>query len=276
MVEQPLVSIIVPVYNGEKTIERCLRSIQNQSYSNIEIIVINDGSTDHTQKVIDKYAASDSRFFVIEKPNSGVSDSRNMGIQAASGAFFQFVDGDDWIVKQATEEFVKTALTFGCEMVVSDYYRVNGRRISTKGHINAGPVITKMKYAEFMMEAPANFYYGVLWNKFFKADIIRKFQLLCSPELDWCEDFRFNLEYLLYVGKVGVITRPLYYYVKTKGSLVDTQINFQTTVQTKRILFDHYKELYQAIDLYENNKLRIKRFYFSFAHDKTRKIKFVS
>lgn len=276
MVEQPLVSIIVPVYNGEKTIERCLRSIQNQSYSNIEIIVINDGSTDHTQKVIDKYAASDPRFHVIRKPNSGVSDSRNMGIQAASGAFFQFVDGDDWIVKQATEEFVKTALTFGCEMVVSDYYRVNGRRISTKGHINAGPVITKMKYAEFMMEAPANFYYGVLWNKFFKADIIRKFQLLCSPELDWCEDFRFNLEYLLYVGKVGVITRPLYYYVKTKGSLVDTQINFQTTVQTKRILFDHYKELYRAIDLYENNKLRIKRFYFSFAHDKTRKIKFVS
>ena len=272
---KPLVSIIVPVYNREKTIERCLRSIQNQSYSNIEIIVVNDGSTDHTQKIIDKYADADARFFVIEKPNSGVSDSRNMGMQAASGEYFQFVDGDDWIVKQATEEFVKTALTFGCEMVISDYYRVHGRRISTKGHINAGPVITKMKYAEFMMEAPANFYYGVLWNKFFKADIIRKFQLLCSPELDWCEDFRFNLEYLLYVGKVGVITRPLYYYVKTKGSLVDTQINFQTTLQTKRILFDHYKELYQTIDLYEENKLRIKKFYFSFAHDKTREIKTV-
>lgn len=271
--EQPLVSVIVPVYNGEKTIERCLRSIQNQTYSNIEIIVVNDGSTDHTQKVIDKYAASDSRFHAIKKLNSGVSDSRNMGIKAAKGEYLQFVDGDDWIVKQATEEFVKTALTFGCEMVISDYYRVRGRKVIAKGHINAGPVITKMKYAEFMMEAPANFYYGVLWNKFFKADIIRKFNLSCSPELDWCEDFRFNLEYLLYVGKVGIITKPLYYYVKTKGSLVDTRINFQVTVRTKRILFDHYKELYKAMDIYETNKLRIGMFYFAFAHDKRKKVR---
>lgn len=273
--KQPLVSIIVPVYNGEKTIERCLRSIQNQSYSNIEIIVVNDGSTDHTQRIIDKYVAADSRFHAITKQNSGVSNSRNTGMQAASGEYFQFVDGDDWLIKQATEEFVKTALTFGCEMVVSDYYRVNGRRISTKGHIDAGPVITKMKYAEFMMKAPANFYYGVLWNKFFRADIIKKFQLSCSPELDWCEDFQFNLEYLLYVGKVGVVARPLYYYVKTRGSLVDTQVNFQATVRTKRILFDYYKELYRTIDIYEENKIRINKFYFSFAHDKTRKIKYV-
>ena len=270
---QPLVSIIVPVYNGEKTIERCLRSIQNQSYSNIEIIVINDGSTDHTQKVIEKYAASDSRFHYIEKPNSGVSDSRNVGMKAAKGDYVQFVDGDDWLVKQATEEFVKMALTFDCDMVITDYYRVRGRKISAKGHIESGPVITRMKYAEYMMEAPANFYYGVLWNKFFKADIIRRFELSCSTELNWCEDFRFNLEYLQYVGKVGVITKPLYYYVKTKGSLVDTQINFQVTIRTKRILFDYYKELYKAVDLYEENKLRIQMFYLAFAHDKSKKIK---
>lgn len=271
--DQPLVSIIVPVYNGEKTIERCLRSIQNQSYSNIEIIVVNDGSTDHTKRVIEKYAAADSRFRYIEKPNSGVSDSRNAGMKEARGEYFQFVDGDDWLVKQATEEFVKMAVAFECDMVISDYYRVRGRKIFTKGQIDAGPVITRMKYAECMMGAPANFYYGVLWNKFFKADIIRRFGLFCSPELDWCEDFRFNLEYLQYVGKVGVITRPLYYYVKTKGSLVDTQINFQVTMKTKKILFDYYKELYKAIDLYEENKLRIQMFYLSFAHDKNKKTK---
>lgn len=124
-----------------------------------------------------------------------------------------------------------------------------------------------------MMEAPANFYYGVLWNKLFKADIVRRFALSCPPELDWCEDFMFNLEYLEYVGKVGVITKPLYYYVKTKGSLVDTRINFQKTVQTKRLLFSYYKELYQNIDLYEDNKMRIRMFYLSFAHDKIKKIK---
>ena len=272
---QPLVSIIVPVYNGEKTIERCLRSIQNQSYSNIEVLVVNDGSSDHTDRIIKKYAQRDSRFRYIEKENTGVSDSRNVAMAEAKGDYFQFVDGDDWLVKQATEEFVNTALTYGCDMVISDFYRVCGRRIYTKGHIDAGPVITRMKYAEYMMEAPANFYYGVLWNKFFRADIIRTFALKCSTQLDWCEDFQFNLEYLQYVGKVGVIRKPLYYYVKTKGSLVDTQVNFQQSIRTKRILFDYYRDLYKAIDLYEENKLRIQMFYLSFAHDKTNNVKWI-
>ena len=270
----PMVSIIVPVYNGEKSIERCLRSIQNQSYTNIEVIVFNDGSTDHTEKVIKKYVEEDARFHYIKKDNTGVSDSRNIGMASAKGEYFQFVDGDDWLVKRATEEFVRTAQLYDCDMVISDFYRVCGRKIMVKGHIDMGPVITRTKFAEYMMKAPANFYYGVLWNKFFKADIIRKFSLVCDTDLDWCEDFRFNLEYLQYVGNVGVIDRPLYYYVKTKGSLVDTQAgSLQLTIKTKRKLFDYYKELYQALDLYEENKLKIQMFYLSFAHDKSKKTK---
>ena len=75
------------------------------------------------------------------------------------------------------------------------------------------------------------------------------------------------------MGKVGVVTKPLYYYVKTKGSLVDTQITFQQTIRTKRILFDYYKDLYKSIDLYNENRMRIQMFYLSFAHDKIKKIK---
>lgn len=270
---EPLVSIIVPVYNGERSIERCLRSIQNQSYKNIEVLVVDDGSADHSERIIRKYADRDNRFRYIRKENSGVSHSRNVAMAAAKGEYFQFVDCDDWLVKTATEEFVRFAVTYQCDMVISDYYRVCGRRIYSKGCIDAGPVITRMKYAEYMMSAPANFYYGVLWNKFFRADIIRRFSISCSTELDWCEDFQFNLEYLQYVGKVGVITKPLYYYVKTKGSLVDTQVNFQQTIRTKRILFDYYRDLYKSIDLYQENRLRIQMFYFSFAHDKIKKVK---
>lgn len=271
---EPMVSIIVPVYNGERSIERCLRSIQNQSYKNIEVLVVNDGSTDHTEKVIKKYAGNDARFRCIKKENSGVSDSRNIAMAQAKGEYFQFVDCDDWLVKQATEELVRTAQLYDCDMVISDFYRVRGKKIMVKGHIDAGPVITRTKFAEYMMEAPANFYYGVLWNKLFKADIIKKFGLSCDTELDWCEDFRFNLEYLQYVGNVGVIEKPLYYYVKTKGSLVDTQgSNVQLTIRTKRKLFEYYKELYQALDLYEENKFRIQMFYLSFAHDKSKKPK---
>jgi len=118
------------------------------------------------------------------------------------------------------------------------------------------------------MKAPANFYYGVMWNKFYRASIIRKHKLRFPKELDWCEDFQFNMEYLQYVNGVYVILEPMYYYVKTKGSLVDTKVNFPATVRTKRILFDYYKDLYQSLDLYEDNKLKIQTFFVEFARDK--------
>lgn len=269
----PLVSIIVPVYNGEKTIERCLRSIQNQSYKNIEVIVVNDGSIDHTERILKKYEENDSRFHIINQPNAGVSRSRNVGIAMARGEFLQFVDGDDWIVKHATDTYVDMAVGHSCDMVISDYYRVKGKQIYVNNTIKRNGKITRNEFAEYMMEAPSNFYYGVLWNKFFRTEIVRKQDLTCSEDLDWCEDFKFNLEYLQYVNNIVLVKEPLYYYVKTKGSLVDTQVNIPQIIKTKRILFNYYKELYKSLDLYEENKLKIQLFYLSFAHDKGKKKK---
>lgn len=269
---EPLVSIVVPVHNAERTIERCLTSIRNQSYRNIEVLVINDGSTDHTARVLDRFAKRDERFRIIHKNNTGVSHSRNVGIDCAAGKYIQFVDGDDWLVKKAVEACVSIAEKQQCDMIIADFYRVVGKNIYKKGHIKEEGILSRERYAEYMMQAPANFYYGVLWNKFFRTDIIQKHQLHCSPELNWCEDFQFNMEYLQYVKKIYVQRGALYYYVKTKGSLVDTEINFSKTVKTKRKLFAYYKALYQSMDLYEKNRMRIRWFYFAFAMDRTQKI----
>lgn len=268
---EPLVTIIVPVYNGQKSIERCLCSIRNQTYHNIEVLVVNDGSCDHTEQVLKKFEQSDKRFRIIRKENSGVSDSRNTAILQAKGDFLQFVDCDDWIVRDATESLVRAVYNYQCDMVIADFYRVIGHMVTHKGDIPVSGSITRKQYAEYMMKAPANFYYGVLWNKFFRTGIIRHHGLLCSDALDWCEDFQFNLEYLQYVNRIYVLQKPVYYYVKTKGSLVDTKIDLPTTVRTKRILFDYYKELYQSLELYEKNRLRIQTFYLQFARDKKRK-----
>lgn len=271
--EQPLVSIIVPVYNGEQTIERCLVSLRNQTYDNIEIIVVNDGSSDHTKIILERYAKADKRFRLIHKKNTGVSDSRNVGIRHAKGKYLQFVDGDDWLVKNAVERMVQTAEENQCDMIISDFYRIVGHNIYKKGHIKKEGIISRKEYATYMLDAPANFYYGVMWNKFFRADIVKKEYLYCSPQLDWCEDFQFNLEYLQYAERIYVDRHAYYYYVKTRGSLVDTQVNFAQTVRTKRILFDYYKELYESIDLYKKNRLRIGLFYLSFAMDRGKKVK---
>lgn len=269
-----LVSIIVPVYNGEKQIERCLRSLIGQTYQNCEIIVLNDGSTDHTMQILDKYSKLDSRLVVVDKPNSGVSDTRNLGLKIANGDFVQFVDADDWLPNDATEQLVAGMLS-DCEMVICDYNRVVDNNIVVKGHIpEAGP-ISRTEFALYMMKAPANYYYGVLWNKMFRMDIIKAHELDFPVEIDWCEDLRFNLEYLQYVKHVYVLQKPLYYYVRTKGSLAQSRTDMIDNLRVRNLLFEQYKALYESLDLYEDNKLRIRSFYIDFARDKNKEIKMI-
>lgn len=271
---KPFVSIIVPIYNGEKVIERCVRSLISQTYKDIEIILLNDGSKDHTMQILNKYANLDSRIRVIDKPNSGVSETRNLGLELAKGELVQFVDSDDWLPIDATEQLVNGML-YDCEMVICDYNRVVDHNIIVKGHIPEEGPISRTEFALYMMKAPANYYYGVLWNKMFRMDIIRKYGLDFPKEIDWCEDLRFNLEYLQYVKQVYVLQQPLYYYVRTKGSLAQSRTDLIDNLRVRNFLFDQYKALYESLDLYEDNKLRIRSFYVDFARDKSKQIKMI-
>ena len=193
---KPMVSIIVPVYNAEKTIRRCVDSILNQEYTDFELILVDDGSTDLSGIICDEYASEDKRVHVIHKENTGVSDSRNLALDAARGTYLQFLDADDWITPNATRLFLETALRYQCDMVISDFYRVVGERVSHKGAIEEDGLLTKAEFAAQMMENPADFYYGVLWNKFYRRDIVEKQKLRMDTSISWCEDFMFNLEYI--------------------------------------------------------------------------------
>ena len=131
----PMVSIIVPVYNAEKTLRRCVDSILNQEYEDFELLLVDDGSSDASREICDGYAAADRRVAVIHKENSGVSDARNKGIDMAEGKYLQFVDSDDWIARDATKQFVRAAARDEADMVIADFYRTVGDRISHKGDI---------------------------------------------------------------------------------------------------------------------------------------------
>ena len=266
-----LVSVIVPVYNAEKTLERCLRSIRGQSWRELEVLLVNDGSTDGSLDIIRRWCAEDSRFRCIDKENTGVSDSRNRAMAQASGELLQFVDSDDWIPSNATRLLAEAMLDQGADMAIGDYIRVTETTTAEKGHIPREGKISRAEYAAYMMQAPANFYYGVMWNKMYRAAVVRDNGLTCSSELSWCEDFRFNLEYLRHVRSVAVVFQPVYFYVKRKGSLVDTQVDLANTVKTRRALFRDYKELYDELDMYEDHKLRIQAFYLEFARDGPRR-----
>lgn len=266
----PKVSIILPVYNAEKTIERCVGSIVNQEYKDFELILVNDGSDDSTGALCGKWAGNDPRVRVIHKENSGVSDSRNLALEEACGEYLQFVDSDDWLSPEATGCFVETAERYQCDLVISDFYRVAGDRKSHKGNIHEEGPFSLETYAAYMMEKPADFYYGVLWNKLYRREIVERYGLRMDSSVSWCEDFMFNLEYLRYAKVFCAVQIPLYYYVKNKNSLSTQGMSLSNTVKMKKAVFACYNNFYKNVfteEEYEKIRPRINRFLIDAARD---------
>lgn len=267
---QPTVSIIVPVYNAEKGIRRCVDSILGQEFTDFELLLVDDGSTDGSPAILDAYAAADQRVTVIHKPNSGVSATRNLALGKAKGTYIQFLDADDWITEDATKLLVRSALENNADMVIADFYRVVGDDVARKGQIGGDATsLSRQEYADLMMKDPADFYYGVIWNKLYRASIIRDHAVRMDETLNWCEDFIFNLEYVLHVRTVAVLRSPIYYYVKTEGSLV-SRTDLTDVVRMKRTVLGYYRDFYRSVfdeDEYKRRRTDIYRYLVSFATD---------
>lgn len=266
----PTVSIIVPVYNAERSIARCVDSILSQQFTDFELLLVDDGSRDGSGAICDGYAAADSRVRVIHKENTGVSDTRNLGIAQARGTYLQFLDSDDWITPDATKLLVQTAEAHSCDLVISDFYRVVGERVSRKGDIDEDRTLTREEYAAHMMEQPADFYYGVLWNKLYRRDIVADHGLRMDPDISWCEDFLFNLEYIRHAERFYALQVPIYYYVKTKGSLASQSLSITKTIRMKLMLFEYYNQFYKSVfdeEEYEKCRLKVYRFLLDAASD---------
>ena len=273
-----IVSIIVPVYNAAKPLDRdktvlhrCIDSILNQEYRDYELIIVDDGSKDESGKILDEYAAKDSRIKVIHKENSGVSNTRNLAIQNARGKYIQFLDADDWITTDATKSLVRTMEESKADLVIADFYRVVGENTSHKGRIDSDKVLTRDEFADYMIQNPADYYYGVLWNKLYKKSIIDAYHLKMDASLSWSEDFIFNLEYLLHVKHVAPLQLPIYYYVKTEGSLVSqSRFDIRNIVDMKLSVIKYYDNFYKSIydeKEYTRKRPEIMSFLVGFATD---------
>lgn len=266
----PTVSIIVPVYNAEKVIRRCVDSILEQEYTDFELILVNDGSKDASGEICNEYAAEDPRVQVIHKENSGVSDTRNTALAHARGTYLQFLDSDDWITPDATRLLVEAAKEHDCDMVIADFYRVVGERVSHKGSIEESGLMTREVFVDCMMENPADFYYGVIWNKLYRREIVENHKLRMNPDISWCEDFMFNLEYIRHCSTIYALQVPIYYYVKTKGSLVSQSLGITKTIKMKLMVFEYYNDFYKQVlteEEYEKKRLQVYRFLIDAASD---------
>ena len=293
---QPLVSVIVPIYNAKNHIARCVESIRKQSYPNLEILLVNDGSKDVSLQVCEMYAKVDPRILLVDKPNSGVAAARNLGLRLASGKYLQFVDADDTLQPDATRLMVEKAEEHQADLVIAHYNRVtpppekpnlpkamrdtafaekfdetferlmpSDDRVKTFGFLHEG-FMTKAEFAKGLMQEPASFYYGVMWNKLYRADIVREHEdVVCSEELNWSEDLYFNLSFIRYAERFYALAVPVYNYLQNKESICHTALNPINVVTTRASLFKYYKELYESMGLYEQYKPQIYKYLVSIA-----------
>lgn len=203
-----LISIIIPVYNSEKTIERCIMSCFNQSYKNIEVIAVDDGSTDDSLAILNKIKKEDSRLTVISKENGGVSSARNVGINRANGDYISFVDSDDTIECDMIEYLYNNAMKYKCELSICNYSRIYDKNIKFKSHIKDGEVLLIDSPEDFIKKL--NIYEGFLCNKLFVTKLVKKIRL--DESVHFCEDELFILEYIEKVNKCCYTDIPLYNY----------------------------------------------------------------
>ena len=272
---KPLVSVIVPIYNAKDHIARCVESIRRQTYENLEILLLNDGSEDVSLPVCQMFARVDKRITLIDKANSGVAATRNLGLRCATGEYLQFVDADDTLLPNATELLVDRAQRFAADLVIAHYNRITPARargegetqrpprpdkVQTFGFLLEGPM-DKQAFAAGLMQEPASFYYGVMWNKLYRADIVHAHDdILCAEDLDWSEDLYFNLSYIRYAEHFYALSTPVYNYYNTPGSAVHTVLNPVNVVTTRAALFSYYKALYEQMGLYEEYKPQIYKY----------------
>ena len=238
---KPLVSVIVPVYNTEKYLPRCVKSILGQTYYNLELLLVDDGSTDRSGQVCEDYAAMDSRVKVICKNNGGVSSARNAGIDNAKGEFIVFVDSDDWIDKNALEYLMNAVQKEKTEIVMMSFDNRNNKVIKAGFNIKCKRFDINTTEAERWKELFAHGILHVVWGKIYFAEIIKKHNIRFNPQITYGEDTMFLFEYLTHCEKIFVSNEIIYHYNKLNDNaatrkyhvnLIDGIIAYHTEMES--------------------------------------------
>lgn len=210
-----LISVIVPVYNVESYLEKCIESIQNQSYKSLEIILVNDGSTDSSGDICDKYAACDKRIRVIHQKNGGISSARNTGLEVANGDYIAFVDSDDYIEPKMYEDLLNFLKEYNLDIIDCGSFRDKNGMIT--GGCNDGQIEIYEKDDALRLAMHDGF--TSVWNKLYKRDIVINIRF---PEGRKFEDSAISYLYIANANRIGHINRSYYYY----------RLNLNSTTQT--------------------------------------------
>lgn len=223
---EAMISVVVPIYNVEKYLVKCIESIIAQTYNNLEIILVNDGSTDNCGKICDDYAKKDQRIKVIHKDNGGLSDARNTGIEAAKGYYIGFVDSDDYINVNMYERLSNIIKTDNSKIAVCNFslvYEKMGKNIFDNNNFNSNYLLidTKDKLLEYGMK---NNYdtFTVAWNKLYLREL---FNDIRYPKGKIHEDVFTTYKLLYKAQKISYTEDVMYYYLQRESSITKQKFN---------------------------------------------------
>lgn len=216
---QPLISIIVPIYKVEIYMQRCIDSILNQTYQNLEVILVDDGSPDNCGDICDKYAIKDNRIKVIHKSNGGLSSARNAGIDIAKGDFFGFVDSDDWIEADMYESLYDALIRHNADISICGRYIVNSENIITSSDDEKIQILNRY---QGLSELVLNYEDGIknyAWDKLYKREL---FKSIRYPEGKFYEDIFTTYKLFSVANKIVHTKSPKYYYLLRGDSISGT------------------------------------------------------
>lgn len=206
-----MVSIIVPIYNGEKYIHRCIKSILKQTHINLEVILVDDGSTDNSKAICDQYSKYDSRVKIICKKNKGVSAARNAGIKIAQGRYIQFIDVDDYIEEKMTEEMIASIKK--SDLVIVGYNNIYDDNTITSTPISdISGLYTKIKFLSEFGVFFERLLINTIWNKLYVKKIIDENNIKFDEDISLGEDLLFNIRYIEKCSNITVLDVCLYNY----------------------------------------------------------------
>lgn len=218
--KETIISVIVPVYNVEPYIEKCIESVLNQSFENLELILVNDGSPDRSGKICEDYAKKDSRIKVVHKENGGLSDARNRGLQIAKGEYIFFLDSDDYIAPKALEVLYKRIREDDADISISNFLYINQNDDEIRQRNIDMPVKDELLSRDEMLEKLTTekyWYFVVAWGKLYRRNLWMNYKF---PVGKIHED-EFVCHYIVNeCDKVSCIQEPLYYYVQRNDSIM--------------------------------------------------------
>lgn len=250
MKKKPLISVLVPVYNIDRYIGLCLESIVNQTYNNLEIIVVDDGSTDRSGDICDLYARKDCRIKVIHKENGGLVSARKTAMSMATGDYIGYVDGDDWIGEGFYSALLSSMQQTDSDVVIAGFTRVLfDKKVRLLNTIETG-VYQGKKLETFYSSMISNnsfFQHGIttyLWNKLFKKEIIKENQLSLDERITIGEDGAVVYPVLLKAKTISIIDNCAYHYRQREDSMLKKTNDYSDEAKKLAVLYEYLQKAF--------------------------------